>query len=226
MPWTAGRRSAGRSSSSSSAWLVVGGQAEDVAVHPGGLARRSACCGRRPGSPGRRRPARPSARERSPSLTRNSSTSIGQPFANPLRQSFSIQNRSSQVTHSPITNLRTHDATERVSIVPDAPAQGEIRPDRRPDGDGHWRHVLHAATIERTTVLLFTCPRSVAAIEVPCAMSRPRRSCNWPSCSTACEDVVVWVKDRDGRYRWVNRAFLINYSLDDAGDRKRSTRTT
>ena len=29
------------------------------------------------------------------------------------------------------------------------------------------------------------------------------------------EDVVVWVKDRDGRYRWVNRAFLINYSLDD-----------
>ena len=28
------------------------------------------------------------------------------------------------------------------------------------------------------------------------------------------EDVVVWVKDRDGRYRWVNRAFLINYSLD------------
>jgi AraC-like DNA-binding protein len=25
------------------------------------------------------------------------------------------------------------------------------------------------------------------------------------------EDVLVWVKDRDGRYCWVNRAFLINY---------------
>ena len=28
------------------------------------------------------------------------------------------------------------------------------------------------------------------------------------------EDVLVWVKDRAGRYCWVNRAFLINYSLD------------
>ncbi len=27
------------------------------------------------------------------------------------------------------------------------------------------------------------------------------------------EDVLAWVKDRDGRYRWVNRAFLINYAL-------------
>ena len=33
------------------------------------------------------------------------------------------------------------------------------------------------------------------------------------------EDVVAWVKDRDGRYRWVNRAFLINYSLDHPGER-------
>jgi AraC-like DNA-binding protein len=33
------------------------------------------------------------------------------------------------------------------------------------------------------------------------------------------EDVVAWVKDRDGRYRWVNRAFLINYSLDHRGER-------
>jgi AraC-like DNA-binding protein len=30
------------------------------------------------------------------------------------------------------------------------------------------------------------------------------------------EDVLVWVKDRDGRYCWVNRAFVINYIL--AGD--------
>jgi AraC-like DNA-binding protein len=33
------------------------------------------------------------------------------------------------------------------------------------------------------------------------------------------DDVVVWIKDRGGRYRWVNRAFLINYSLDDRRDR-------
>jgi AraC-like DNA-binding protein len=29
------------------------------------------------------------------------------------------------------------------------------------------------------------------------------------------EDVLAWVKDRDGRYRWVNRAFLINLAMDD-----------
>ncbi|MFO0959858.1 MAG: AraC family transcriptional regulator [Isosphaeraceae bacterium] len=29
------------------------------------------------------------------------------------------------------------------------------------------------------------------------------------------EDVLVWVKDRDGRYRWVNRAFLVNFAMDD-----------
>ena len=28
------------------------------------------------------------------------------------------------------------------------------------------------------------------------------------------EDVLAWVKDRDGRYFWVNRAFLINYAMD------------
>jgi AraC-like DNA-binding protein len=27
------------------------------------------------------------------------------------------------------------------------------------------------------------------------------------------DDVLVWVKDRHGRYRWVNRCFLINHSL-------------
>ena len=31
------------------------------------------------------------------------------------------------------------------------------------------------------------------------------------------EDVLVWVKDCDGRYCWVNRAFVINYAL--AGDK-------
>jgi AraC-like DNA-binding protein len=34
------------------------------------------------------------------------------------------------------------------------------------------------------------------------------------------EDVLVWVKDRDGRYCWVNRAFVINYTL--AGDQSQT----
>ncbi|WP_422925709.1 helix-turn-helix domain-containing protein [Singulisphaera sp. PoT] len=32
------------------------------------------------------------------------------------------------------------------------------------------------------------------------------------------EDVLVWVKDRRGCYCWVNRAFLINFALDDRRD--------
>ena len=28
------------------------------------------------------------------------------------------------------------------------------------------------------------------------------------------DEVLVWVKDRDGRYRWVNRAFLISYAMN------------
>src|SRR6266571_2448721 len=32
------------------------------------------------------------------------------------------------------------------------------------------------------------------------------------------EDILAWAKDRDGRYGWVNRAFLINYSLDGRRD--------
>jgi AraC-like DNA-binding protein len=30
-------------------------------------------------------------------------------------------------------------------------------------------------------------------------------------------DVLAWVKDQEGRYLWVNRAFLIQYSLDHPG---------
>src|SRR5271168_719456 len=40
------------------------------------------------------------------------------------------------------------------------------------------------------------------------------------------QDAVVWVKERDGRYSWVNRAFHINFTLenpgDDAGDNRQS----
>src|SRR4029077_5683053 len=32
--------------------------------------------------------------------------------------------------------------------------------------------------------------------------------------------VVAWVKDRRGRYLWVNRAFLIQYSLDHPGEKE------
>lgn len=28
------------------------------------------------------------------------------------------------------------------------------------------------------------------------------------------EEVVVWIKDRDGRYSWINRAFWLNYAID------------
>jgi len=32
------------------------------------------------------------------------------------------------------------------------------------------------------------------------------------------DDVLAWAKDRDGRYGWVNRAFLLSYSLDARRD--------
>lgn len=32
------------------------------------------------------------------------------------------------------------------------------------------------------------------------------------------EDVVAWIKDRDGRYCWVNRAFLVSYSMSAAAN--------
>jgi AraC-like DNA-binding protein len=32
------------------------------------------------------------------------------------------------------------------------------------------------------------------------------------------EDLLVWVKDRNGRYAWVNRAFLVNYAMDHPRD--------
>jgi transcriptional regulator GlxA family with amidase domain len=33
-------------------------------------------------------------------------------------------------------------------------------------------------------------------------------------------DVLAWVKDRQGRYVWVNRAFLVQYSLDHPGGKE------
>jgi AraC-like DNA-binding protein len=31
------------------------------------------------------------------------------------------------------------------------------------------------------------------------------------------DEALVWVKDRDGRYCWINRSFLVNYLLDRPG---------
>jgi len=36
-------------------------------------------------------------------------------------------------------------------------------------------------------------------------------------------DVLAWVKDRQGRYLWVNRAFLIQYALDHPGESESAT---
>src|SRR5262249_20435935 len=36
------------------------------------------------------------------------------------------------------------------------------------------------------------------------------------------KDALVWVKDRDGRYCWVNRAFLLNYAVARAGREPRA----
>jgi AraC-like DNA-binding protein len=36
------------------------------------------------------------------------------------------------------------------------------------------------------------------------------------------KDALVWVKDRDGRYCWVNRAFLLNYAVDRPGRETRA----
>jgi hypothetical protein len=32
------------------------------------------------------------------------------------------------------------------------------------------------------------------------------------------DDVLAWVKDRAGRYRWVNHAFLLNYAFNERRD--------
>jgi AraC-like DNA-binding protein len=37
------------------------------------------------------------------------------------------------------------------------------------------------------------------------------------------DDVLAWVKDRRGRYLWVNRAFLLTYALEHPGDHEKSS---
>jgi AraC-like DNA-binding protein len=45
-------------------------------------------------------------------------------------------------------------------------------------------------------------------------MSQLHRLLQFASLFDCVKDALVWVKDRDGRYCWVNRAFQINYAVD------------
>jgi transcriptional regulator GlxA family with amidase domain len=48
-------------------------------------------------------------------------------------------------------------------------------------------------------------------------MDHSKRSSHFAELLDALTDVLAWVKDRQGRYLWVNRAFLIQYALDHPG---------
>jgi transcriptional regulator GlxA family with amidase domain len=48
-------------------------------------------------------------------------------------------------------------------------------------------------------------------------MTSSRISSHFAELLDCLTDVLAWVKDRQGRYLWVNRAFLIQYSLDHPG---------
>jgi len=48
-------------------------------------------------------------------------------------------------------------------------------------------------------------------------MTPRRSSSHFAELMDCLTDVLAWVKDRKGRYLWVNRAFLIQYALDHPG---------
>jgi AraC-like DNA-binding protein len=48
----------------------------------------------------------------------------------------------------------------------------------------------------------------------PPAIASARASSHFAELLDFLPDVLAWVKDRQGRYLWVNRAFLVQYSLD------------
>jgi AraC-like DNA-binding protein len=52
----------------------------------------------------------------------------------------------------------------------------------------------------------------------PPATTSARTSSHFAELLDFLPDVLAWVKDRQGRYLWVNRAFLIQYSLDHQGE--------
>src|SRR5580765_6867815 len=43
-------------------------------------------------------------------------------------------------------------------------------------------------------------------------------SVHWAELFDLLEGVLAWVKDRRGRYLWINRAFLIQYGLNHPGE--------
>ena len=52
----------------------------------------------------------------------------------------------------------------------------------------------------------------------PVAMTSSKISSHFAELLDFLPDVLAWVKDRQGRYLWVNRAFLVQYSLDHPGE--------
>ncbi len=50
-----------------------------------------------------------------------------------------------------------------------------------------------------------------------CMMTSNRHSFHLAELFDFLEGVLAWVKDRQGRYLWVNRAFLLKYALDHPG---------
>src|SRR5579871_948228 len=50
------------------------------------------------------------------------------------------------------------------------------------------------------------------------AMTQHRELLQLAELFNCLEDVVVWVKDRSGRYVWINRAFWMNYAIERQRD--------
>ena len=51
-------------------------------------------------------------------------------------------------------------------------------------------------------------------------MTSARISSHFAELLDSLPDVLAWVKDRQGRYLWVNRAFLLQYALDHQGEKE------
>jgi AraC-like DNA-binding protein len=58
------------------------------------------------------------------------------------------------------------------------------------------------------------CARAIALANGIAVMRLHQQVLQLAALFDCLEDVLVWVKDREGHYCWVNRAFLINYAMD------------
>jgi AraC-like DNA-binding protein len=64
-------------------------------------------------------------------------------------------------------------------------------------------------------------PADTRALDVPNGTTLMSLDLHWLPLAElfdCVEDVLVWVKDREGHYCWVNRAFLINFTMDSRQD--------